>query len=76
MNASMIRVRGSSMKSKKRMPLHIARWLRKSNKCALLRPHTKFVNYGDGLVRAPTGDMIPAYRSRRVRTKVVKPDFE
>lgn len=64
------------MKSRKRIPWHLVRWMRKLDQFVLLKPHTKFVNYGDGLVRAPTGDVCPAYRMRKVRTKVIKPEWD
>jgi hypothetical protein len=62
------------MKSKKRIPLHLVRWLRKLDRAVSLKPQTKFVSYGDGLLRMPDGKTYPAYRWIKVRTKVVKPE--
>jgi hypothetical protein len=62
------------MRSRKRIPLHLVRWLRKLDRAVSLRPQTKFVNYGDGLLRIPDGKTSPEYRWIKVRTKVVRPE--
>lgn len=60
------------MKSKKRIPLHLVRWLRKLDLAVSLKPQRKFVDYGGGLLRIPDGKTYPAYRWIKVRTKVVR----
>jgi hypothetical protein len=57
------------MRSRKRIPLHLVRWMRKLDQAVSLRPQPKFVNYGDGLQRVPDGT---TYRGIKVRTKVVR----
>lgn len=60
------------MKSRKVVPLHLVRWMRKLELSVSIKPQTKFVDFGYGLARMPTAEVIPAYRWRGTRTKVVK----
>lgn len=60
------------MRGRKVVPLHLVRWMRKLELSVNLKPHTKFVDFGYGLIRMPSTAAIPAYRWRGARTRVVK----
>lgn len=60
------------MKSRNVVPLHLLRWMRKMELSVSLKPHTKFVDFGYGLIRMPSADAIPAYRWRGTHTRVVR----
>ncbi|WP_222045123.1 hypothetical protein [Rhizobium laguerreae] len=63
------------MRSRKYVPLHIVRWMRKLDRAVSLQPRTKFVDYGEGLLRQPGEGAQPEYRWKTVRTKVVTRDW-
>lgn len=60
------------MRSRNVVPLYLVRWMRKLERSVSIKPQTKFVDFGYGLIRMPTANVIPAYRLNGVRTKVVK----
>lgn len=60
------------MRSRNVVPLHLLRWMRIMELSVSLKPYTKFVDFGYGLIRMPSADVIPAYRWRGTRTRVVR----
>jgi hypothetical protein len=63
---------GDIMRSRSVVPLHLIRWMMKLDLAVNIKAQTKFVDFGYGLVRFPSADVVPEYRSWRMRTKVVQ----